>query len=63
MTRSRFTLFDVAGGTLWVGSLVSAGFFFGNLPWVSRNLSAIIWTMILIPGLIIVVGALRSKGR
>jgi membrane-associated protein len=63
MTRSRFTLFDVAGGTLWVGSLVSAGYFFGNLPWVNRNLSAIIWTMILIPGLIIVVGALRSKGR
>ena len=32
MTRSRFTFFDVTGGTLWVVSLVGAGYLFGNIP-------------------------------
>jgi membrane-associated protein len=61
MTRRRFTFFDVVGGSLWVGSLVSAGYFFGNLPWVSQNLGAIVWIMILIPGAIILIGALKSR--
>ena len=61
MTRSKFTFYDVTGGTLWVGSLVMAGYLFGNVPWVQANLSKIIWAMILIPGLIILVGALRAR--
>ena len=31
MTRRKFTLFDVTGGMLWVGSIVTAGYFFGNI--------------------------------
>ena len=61
MTHRRFTFFDVTGGALWVGSLVTAGYLFGNIPWVSRNLSYIIWAMILIPGLVILAGALRAR--
>jgi membrane-associated protein len=61
MTRSRFTLFDVMGGTLWVGGIVTVGYFFGNFPWVKTNLDKIIWAMILIPGLVILAGAWRSR--
>jgi membrane-associated protein len=61
MTRARFTLFDVSGGTLWVGSLVMAGYLFGNIPWVQHNLEKIIWAMILIPGALALIGALRSR--
>jgi membrane-associated protein len=61
MTRSKFTFFDVTGGVLWVGSLVSAGYFFGNLPWVKQHLSQIIWAMIVIPGLLVLFGAIRSN--
>ncbi len=61
MTRSKFTFFDVTGALLWVGSIVTAGYFFGNLPWVKQNLSYIIWAMILIPGALVVLGALRTK--
>jgi len=32
----------VAGGFLWVGSLLYAGYFFGNIPWIKGNLTAII---------------------
>ena len=61
MTRRKFSLYDVGGGCLWVGSLVTAGYLFGNLPWVQANLSLIIWAMILLPGLIVLVGAWRSR--
>jgi membrane-associated protein len=63
MTRSRFTLFDVTGGTLWVGGIVTVGYFFGNFPWVKMHLDKIIWAMILIPGLIILAGAWRSRNK
>ena len=63
MTRRRFTFFDVTGGVLWVGSLVTAGYLFGNVPWVQQNLSKIIWAMILIPGLFVLFGAWKSRRR
>jgi membrane-associated protein len=61
MTRSRFTFYDVTGGTLWVVSLVGAGYLFGNLPWVKDNLSTIIWAMIVIPGVIALFGAWKAR--
>ena len=61
MTRSRFTFFDVTGGVLWVVSIVTVGYFFGNIPFVKHNLDKIIWAMILIPGLFVLGGALRAK--
>ena len=61
MTRRKFTFYDVTGGALWVGSLVTAGYLFGNIPWVVQHLSKIIWAMILIPGLLILFGAWRAR--
>jgi membrane-associated protein len=61
MTRSRFTLFDVTGGALWVSSIVTVGYFFGNFPWVKQHLSHIIWAMILLPGIVVLIGAWRSR--
>ncbi|MDP2371027.1 DedA family protein [Rhodoferax sp.] len=61
MNRARFTFFDVTGGVLWVAGLITVGYFFGNMPFVKANLDKIIWAMILIPGLIVLIGAWRSK--
>ena len=63
MTRSRFTFFDVLGGTLWVVGLVSVGYFFGNIPWVKLHLDRIIWAMILIPGLLLLIGSWKARRR
>lgn len=63
MTRSKFTFYDVAGGLLWVCSLVSAGYVFGNVPWVQANLSKIIWAMIILPGLLILFGAWKARRK
>jgi membrane-associated protein len=63
MTRARFTLFDVTGGALWVVGIISVGYFFGNIAFVKENLDKIIWALILIPGLIILFGAWKSRRR
>ncbi len=61
MTRRKFTFFDVTGGLLWVLSIVTAGYFFGNLPWVQTHLDKIIWAMVLIPGLVFIGGTLKAR--
>lgn len=61
MTRSKFTFYNVGGALLWVLSLVTAGYFFGNVPIVKQNLEKVIWAMILIPGLIVLFGAWKSR--
>ncbi len=60
MNRARFTLFNVLGALIWVLGLVTAGYLFGNLPWVQANLSKIIWALILVPGLIALYGAWKA---
>jgi len=63
MTRSKFTMYNVAGGVLWVGGITAAGYLFGNLPWVKEHLDKIIWGAILIPGLIVIFGAWRARRK
>lgn len=61
MDRGRFSAYNIGGAALWVVGLTLAGYLFGNLPWVQQNLSAIIWGLILVPGLIAIVGAWRAR--
>jgi len=63
MTRAKFTFFDVVGGALWVGGIVTVGYFFGNIPWVQLHLDKIIWAMIFVPGLLVGVGAWRARRK
>jgi membrane-associated protein len=63
MTRSKFTFYDITGGLLWVGGIITAGYFFGSVPWVKANLDKIIWAMILIPGVVVLFGAWRARGK
>ena len=63
MTRSKFTFYDVTGAVLWVGGIVTAGYLFGGIPWVKQHLDKIIWAMILIPGLVILIGAWRTRRK
>ena len=63
MTRRKFTLFDVVGGVVWVGGLTTAGYLFGEIPWVKDNLDKIIWGAILLPGLLVLWGAWRARRK
>jgi membrane-associated protein len=55
LTYARFLGFSVLGAMLWVGLLVPAGYFFGNLPIVKNNLTAVILLIIVLsvtPGIL-----------
>jgi len=60
MSRTKFTAYNVGGALLWVLGIATAGYFFGNLPWVKENLDKIIWALILVPGLIAIAGAWKA---
>ena len=49
MPYARYLGFCLAGALLWVVSLCTAGYFFGNLPIVKNNLSVVIVLIVLIP--------------
>ena len=48
MSYPRFLSYNVVGGLLWVAACVFAGYFFGNLPFVKKNFSLVILTIIVI---------------
>ena len=48
MRYRRFLMFNVTGAVLWVALLTYAGFFFGNLPLVRKNLTAVILGIIVL---------------
>jgi membrane-associated protein len=55
MTYARFLTYSVAGAFLWVGVAVTAGYLFGNLPFVKNNFEKVILGIIvvsLLPALI-----------
>lgn len=42
MNRSYFTAFNVIGAASWVALFVGAGYFFGNIPFIARNLEYLV---------------------
>ncbi|MGP1678017.1 MAG: DedA family protein [Burkholderiales bacterium] len=60
MTHARFQFYNVSGGVLWVVSLTCGGYLFGNIAWVSNNLTVIIFALIIVPGLPALVMAVRT---
>jgi membrane-associated protein len=63
MNRARFTLYDLSGAVLWVCGLTLAGYLFGNIPLVKELLDKVILAIILIPALLLIWAACRSRPR
>ncbi|MCU0929149.1 MAG: DedA family protein [Burkholderiaceae bacterium] len=61
MSRGKFSAYNVVGALLWVVGLTTAGYLFGNLPFVQQHLSKIIWALILVPGLIAIYGGWKAR--
>lgn len=59
MTYSRFLIYNLIGGLLWVGLCVLGGYFFGNLPLVKKNFSLVIIGIIIVSMIPMVVEYLR----
>lgn len=48
MNFSQFVLYTISGGILWVTSLFWLGYFFGNLPFVEKHFTSVIFGIIFI---------------
>lgn len=46
MDYGRYLMFCVVGALLWVLSLVYAGYYFGNIPFIRKNLTVVIFAII-----------------
>ena len=61
MPYPRFFGFSVFGTILWVGGLVTLGYFFGNVPLIKKNLSLLVVGIILLSLVPMIVGVVRSR--
>lgn len=61
MNPATFFFYNITGCILWVGALVSAGYFLGNLEWVRDNFSIIVYMIIFISVLPVVYEILKAK--
>lgn len=55
MTYSKFVIYNVLGGIVWVAVFIFGGYYFGNLPVVKNNFTLVIMAIIIIsvmPGVI-----------
>ncbi|AZV29220.1 MULTISPECIES: DedA family protein [unclassified Pseudomonas] len=61
MPYPRFFGFSVLGTILWVGGLVTLGYFFGNVPFIKKNLSLLVVGIILLSLIPMILGLVRSR--
>jgi len=48
MNYRSFVMFSAIGSVLWIGSLTTAGYFFGNIPVIKNNLTLMILVIIVV---------------
>lgn len=48
MSYRKFFLYNVAGAFIWIFLLTLAGYFFGNIPFVKKNFTAVIFGIIIV---------------
>ena len=63
MTHTRFQMFNITGAVLWVVGLVTAGYFFGNIPVVRDHLTAIVLVGVGAAVVPLALGGLYKFGR
>ncbi|MBW0234424.1 MULTISPECIES: DedA family protein [Pseudomonas] len=61
MFYPRFFMFSVIGTILWVGGLVTLGYFFGNVPFIKKNLSLLVLAIIVLSLVPMIIGLIRSR--
>ncbi len=59
--RRKFLPFDIAGGALWIGTMLTAGYLVGTSEVVQRNFKLVIFGIIIISVLPMMVEAVRDR--
>jgi len=61
MHYPRFLAFSITGSLLWVGGLVTLGYFFGNVPFIKQHLSLMVVGIIILSLVPMILGLLRGR--
>ncbi|PIV47678.1 MAG: hypothetical protein COS20_03615 [Gallionellaceae bacterium CG02_land_8_20_14_3_00_60_115] len=48
MNYRHYVMFSIIGGVSWIGSLILAGYFFGNIPVIKDNLTLMILVIVVV---------------
>lgn len=63
MSYARFMSFNVTGAVLWMGALLPAGYFFGNMKIVKENFGLVVIGIIILSILPAVIEFIRERNR
>ncbi len=61
MDYKRFMSFNIIGALLWVGLILPAGWFFGNIPIVKKNFELVVLGIIVISVMPMIIEIARAK--
>lgn len=61
MTRGRFLNYTFWGGVAWVVAFSAAGYFFGQIEWVKKNLSLIVLLLIIVTIIPVIITAIKAR--
>ncbi len=59
MEYKRFLIYNIVGSVAWVTLFIMGGYFFGNIPWVQKNLTIIILLILVISTMPAIIGFFR----
>lgn len=63
MDVKKFALYNVVGGILWVGSLVTLGYLLGENEWVQRNLEYVIMSIVVLATAPVLVNMITGRKK
>ena len=61
MNYSRFLVYNVVGGVLWVGLFIFGGYLFGNIPVVRQNFGLVVIAIIVVSVMPVVIEWVRAR--
>lgn len=61
MKYRRFLPFDLVGGAIWILTLIFAGYFLGEIPWIRSNIELVAIGIIFVSVLPIIITVIKSK--
>jgi membrane-associated protein len=61
MNYPKFIVYNIVGGITWVATFLFAGYWFGKIPWVEKNLTPVILAIIAISVLPMVIEYWRAR--
>ena len=63
MTRSKFLNYTFWGGFAWVATFSAIGYFFGQIEWVQKNISLIVFILIVVTIIPVITTAIKARAK